>query len=81
VARSADVVAEKSLIVFGRVPFFFYALHVAVVHLIAIALAFVRWPRALFPPGYGFSLWPVYGVWIVEARRAIRGSACQGADG
>lgn len=68
------------LIVFGRVPFFYYAAHLAVAHLIAIALNFVRYGSTsflwiappsmgssigLFPPNYGFPLWTVYAVWIV----------------
>ena len=71
---------KNPLIVFGRVPFFFYVLHFAVVHLIAIALGAVRYghgrflllpppsmggPPELFPASYGFSLWTVYAVWIL----------------
>jgi uncharacterized membrane protein len=68
------------LIVFGRVPFFFYAAHMLLAHVAAIALNFVRYgahaflliappsmgsPSSLFPVGYGFRLWTVYVVWIV----------------
>ncbi len=68
------------LIVFGRVPFFYYAAHLALAHLISIAMNAVRYgrtafllsappsmggPRQLFPPDYGFSLGTVYVVWIV----------------
>lgn len=67
------------LIVFGRVPFFYYVGHMLLAHLIAIALNFARYGRApflllppppmgspdkLFPPNYGFPLWTVYAVWI-----------------
>ena len=67
-------------IVFGRVPFFYYALHLAVLHGLAILLNLCRYgrtnflllppptmgtPRDLFPANYGFSLWVVYAVWIV----------------
>jgi len=67
-------------IVFGRVPFFYYALHLALLHAIAILMGFLRYgkapflflppptlgtPRALFPPDYGYSLWGVYAVWLV----------------
>ena len=70
---------DNPLIVFGRVPFFYYALHLAVAHLVAIGLNFVRYGRApfllmappsmggdakLFPPNYGYPLWTVYVVWI-----------------
>jgi uncharacterized membrane protein len=67
------------LIVFGRVPFFYYAGHLLVAHLITIALNLARYgrtsflllappsmggPSELFPPDYGFPLWTVYVVWI-----------------
>jgi len=68
------------LLVFGRVPFFYYVLHLALAHLIAIIMNFVRYgparflllappsmgtPAKLFPPDYGYPLWVVYAVWIV----------------
>jgi len=70
---------DNPLLVFGRVPFFYYVLHLALAHLIAIAMNFVRYGRApflltappsmggdakLFPPNYGYPLWAVYLVWI-----------------
>ena len=70
---------DNPLIVFGRVPFFYYVLHLAVAHLIVIGMNFVRYGRApflwlappsmggdakLFPPNYGYPLWAVYVVWI-----------------
>ena len=71
--------ATNPLIVFGRVPFFFFVLHLAVIHAIAILLGFLRYGwtnflllpppsmgsiREKFPPGYGYELWVVYLVWI-----------------
>ena len=68
------------LIVFGRVPFFYYGAHLLLAHLIAIGMNFVRYgakpflliappsmggPSQLFPVGYGFPLWTVYAVWVV----------------
>jgi len=68
------------LIVFGRVPFFYYGAHLLLAHLIAIGMNFVRYgakwflliappsmgsPSELFPVDYGFPLWTVYAVWIV----------------
>jgi uncharacterized membrane protein len=68
------------LVVFGRVPFFYYVVHLALAHLIAIAMNFARYgwkhflllappsmgsPNDLFPPNYGYPLWTVYVVWIV----------------
>jgi uncharacterized membrane protein len=61
------------VIVFGRVPMFYYVLHVFVVHAVAVGLAlaahrFVPWQPTWFfatvPQNFGFSLWVVYGVWI-----------------
>ena len=68
------------LIVFGRVPFFFYGAHLLLVHLIAIGMNLMRYgaksflliappsmgsPSKLFPVDYGFPLWTVYVVWVV----------------
>jgi uncharacterized membrane protein len=69
---------KNPLIVFGRVPFFYYVLHLAVIHAVAIGMNFVRYgntnfllipspsmgsPRNLFPANFGFDLWVVYAVW------------------
>lgn len=68
------------LIVFGRVPFFYYGAHLLLAHLIAIGMNFVRYgaksflliappsmgsSNELFPVDYGFPLWTVYLVWVV----------------
>jgi uncharacterized membrane protein len=72
--------SSNPLIVFGRVPFFYYIAHMFVAHAIAIALNYARYgahsflwiappsmgsPGNLFPANYGFSLWTVYAVWLV----------------
>lgn len=64
--------------VFGRVPLFYFVLHIPVIHAIAIGLTWWRYgaapflftppptlgtPRGVFPPDYGWDLWVVYGVW------------------
>jgi len=71
---------DNPLIVFGRVPFFYYVLHMALAHLIMIGMNFVRYGCApfllmappsmggdakLFPSNFGYPLWAVYVVWIV----------------
>ena len=71
--------SSNPLIVFGRVPFFFYVVHLAVAHALAIVINFFRYgrtgflflappsmggPSEIFPAGYGFDLWVVYAVWI-----------------
>lgn len=68
------------LIVFGRVPFFYYGAHLLLAHVFEIGMNLVRYgakpflllappsmgsPRELFPSDFGFPLWTVYVVWIV----------------
>ena len=61
--------------VFGRVPFFYYVLHIPLIHLVALAIATVRTPDAVpwlfanhpmmpppVPDGYRYSLWLLYAV-------------------
>jgi uncharacterized membrane protein len=62
---------------FGRVPFFYYILHLYVIHLSAIVmykLTGFGWKNVLpswgpdivpsYMKGYGYSLWVVYAVWV-----------------
>jgi uncharacterized membrane protein len=60
--------------VFGRVPFFFYVLHLYLIHALAVALAWAafRDPGWLFgtfpaqkPAAWGLSLPGVYAVWLL----------------
>jgi uncharacterized membrane protein len=68
------------LLVFGRVPLFFFIVHIPLIRVITIALAWLRYgaapflftppptlgtPRAVFPPDYGWDLWVVYAVWVL----------------
>jgi uncharacterized membrane protein len=65
------------LVVFGRVPLFYFVLHIPLIHAVAIALTWLRHgaapflfvppptlgtPRQVFPPDYGWELWVVYAV-------------------
>jgi uncharacterized membrane protein len=67
------------LIVFGRVPLFFYLLHLPLIHGIAILLGWSRYgrvdfllhnppslfgPTQVFPTDYGYDLAIVYVIWI-----------------
>jgi uncharacterized membrane protein len=67
------------LIVFGRVPLFYFLVHFLLIHVLTIPFALVHYGRAafllnptpnmggpanLYPPAYGYSLWVVYAVWI-----------------
>jgi len=62
------------IIAFGRVPFFFYVLHIFLIHALAVALAWATlgdagWLFGSFPPqkpaAYGLSLPGVYVVWLL----------------
>lgn len=67
---------QSKLIVLGRVPMFFYVLHIYVIHLFALFAALLTGYDAsvmiidvwvTMQPGlqgYGFSLWIVYVLWI-----------------
>jgi uncharacterized membrane protein len=67
----------KPIIVFGRVPLFFYVLHILLIHGGAVLIDYARFgwsPQAAAgpwdvhpetaPPGYGLSLPMVYAVWV-----------------
>lgn len=58
--------------VFGRVPFFFYVIHMPVIHLGAIVWSQFMFGRSgwnfgapdQYPPEYQQNLWLVWGVWV-----------------
>ena len=68
----------RPFVTFGRVPMFYYLLHVPLMHLVAVVFAYVKyghaewlflnWPPPgqpqLEPQGYGYDLWVVYAVWL-----------------
>jgi uncharacterized membrane protein len=68
------------MIVFGRVPLFYFVVHLYVIHALSYPFALVRYGTTGFlrnplpslggsaeayPPGYGYELTVVYGVWIL----------------
>jgi uncharacterized membrane protein len=64
----------RPLLVFGRVPLFFYLLHLPLIHGLAVAVNLVRFGRADWlygahpakpPPDAGFGLPSVYLAWFV----------------
>lgn len=70
---------RNAILVFGRVPMFYFVVHLFAIHAIAIALTWTRYgaqpflflppptlgtPLNAFPPGYGWSLAATYGVWV-----------------
>lgn len=68
----------RPFVTFGRVPLFYYLLHVPLMHLVAVVFAYSKYGRAewlflnwpppgrpqLEPQGYGYDLWVVYAVWL-----------------
>ena len=70
---------SKPFIVIGRVPLFFYVLHLPLIHGLAVFFAYLRhgyagaiWVGPVFatdgsglPPNYGYGLLTVYGIWIL----------------
>lgn len=69
----------RPALVFGRVPLFYYVLHVSVMHLLAVLVCYVRYGEAHWmfesptlarfpatqPPGWPFALPAVYAFWIL----------------
>ena len=68
------------VLVFGRVPLFYYLLHLYVLHAIALVMAYIRYgngsflfnpvptmgrPQQPFPSDYGYALWAVYLIWFL----------------
>jgi len=75
-ARTLMSVIAARVVVFGRVPMFYYLLHIYLAHLMTIPVALLfgqPWDGRLFggpvfgppPPGYGLNLGGIYVVWIV----------------
>jgi uncharacterized membrane protein len=69
----------RPALVFGKVPMFYYLLHIPLIHLLAIAVCYARYGQVHWmfespspdkfpvtpPPGWGFSLPIVYLVWAI----------------
>jgi hypothetical protein len=76
--ESASGPVPRLVSVFGRVPFFYYVLHIPLIHALAVVVSKVRlgyvnaWlfanhpmgnPRP--PAGYTWNLWLLYLVWAI----------------
>ena len=67
----------RPVLIIGKVPFFYYVLHIPLIHLIAVLVCYVRYGHIYWmfqssdlsnvpvtaPPGWGISLPAVYLVW------------------
>ena len=62
----------RFFITFGRVPFFYYLLHLFLIHTLTLIAFYasgfgandiVAQPFFFRPPQFGYSLWAVYGIW------------------
>ena len=75
--RGAGGKLARPFVVFGRVPMFYYVLHIFLIHALAGAFAFARYGDAVWdfltpptdggtqrPQGYGYGLPAVYLVWL-----------------
>jgi uncharacterized membrane protein len=69
----------RPALIFGKVPMFYYLLHIPLIHLLAMVTCYVRYGQVhwmfesdrlrdfpiIKPPGWGYSLPIIYLVWIV----------------
>lgn len=55
----------RFLSIFGRVPFFYYVVHIYLVHLLAVATAFAMTGDFLRSPEIGIGLGGIYLVWLL----------------
>ena len=60
------------IVIFGRVPMFYYILHIFVLHIMSGIANYPKFGFQAFtidplnlPQGFGFDLWTAYGAWIV----------------
>ena len=68
----------RPALVYGKVPMFYYVLHFALIHVLAVVVCYLRYHDAHWmfespdlahypfspPPGWGYALPIVYAVWI-----------------
>jgi uncharacterized membrane protein len=74
------VAMTNAVLVFGRVPLFYFLAHLFLIHIGAMLLSYVVYgrmsfflypplsmggPRDLFPVNYGFPLWVTYVAWML----------------
>ena len=71
IAENAQSGVKKFLTVYGKVPFFYFLLHLLIIHSLAVAFSFISGGNAgsftgssLKSAEVGYSLWVVYVVWV-----------------
>lgn len=75
-SENANNLLSRKITVFGKVPFFYYLLHILVIHLVRWVfflgsghqlneLVFPSKREGNMPEGVGYSLWEVYLVWLL----------------
>jgi len=69
----------RPALIYGKVPMFYYALHIPLIHLLALIVCYARYRHVYWmfqspdlasfpftpPPGWGFSLPVIYLVWVI----------------
>jgi uncharacterized membrane protein len=66
----------RPMVVLGRVPMFYYVLHLYLIHALALLIAYFEYGRLVsglvqnppfpgMPAGYGYDLWVTYAVWLL----------------
>jgi uncharacterized membrane protein len=69
----------RPALIFGKVPMFYYLLHIPLIHLIAVAVCYARYGQVHWmfespsieqfpvtpPPGWGYSLPIIYLIWAI----------------
>jgi uncharacterized membrane protein len=73
-SESRLAILLRPILVFGRVPLFYYLIHLPLIHALAVAVNILRCGHANWlhgstpakpPPDAGFDLWVVYVAWII----------------
>ena len=79
----------RPALIVGKVPMFYYLLHIPLIHLIAVAVCYARYGQVHWmfesptvgqfpitpPPGWGYSLPIVYLVWVIVVVTCIHCAA------
>ena len=73
-SEKAHNLFSRIMVIYGRVPFFYYVLHFYLIHIIVVILFFAtghttaeivsQSPFFFRPVQFGFNLWVVYAVWL-----------------